>query len=137
MRFIEIYLKHKEGFNYLIFGFLTTVLNLVIYYLLTNTILNPNIEIELQIANVLSWLVAFLFAYITNRLFVFQSKNDNVLKEFSKFFLSRISTLILDMIIMFIGVSVLKYNDQIIKLISQVLVILSNYILSKIFVFKK
>ncbi len=137
MRFVEIYLKHKEGFNYLIFGFLTTILNLIIYYVLTNTILDPKIDLELQIANVASWIVAFLFAYITNRLFVFQSRNDNVLKEFSKFFLSRISTLILDMIIMYIGVSLLKYNDQIIKLISQVLVILSNYILSKIFVFKK
>lgn len=137
MRFIEIYLKHKEGFNYLIFGFLTTVLNLVVYYVLTNTILSPSIDIQLQIANVVAWIISFLFAYITNRLFVFKSKNGSVLKEFTKFFLSRISTLLLDMVIMFIGVSVLSYNDQIIKLISQVLVILFNYILSKIFVFKK
>ena len=136
MRFVEAYKKYKEGINYLIFGGLTTVLSLGVYYLLTNTILDAEKTLELQIANILSWIVGFLFAYFTNRKFVFESENKNVLKEFIKFFLSRISTLILDMMIMFVFVTCLKYNDQIMKLISQICVILGNYVLSKCLVFK-
>lgn len=137
MRFIELYRKHKEGLNYLVFGVLTTILSLVVYYLLTITILNPNNAFQLQVANILSWIVGFLFAYVTNRKFVFESKNRKILREFIMFFLSRVSTLILDMLIMFIFVTILKYNNQIMKLVSQVLVILGNYIFSKCIVFNK
>ena len=76
------------------------------------------------------------FAYITNRKYVFESKNNNVKKELSSFVGARIITLIMDMLIMYIGVTVLKGNDKILKLISQIIVIVSNYIFSKIFVFK-
>lgn len=133
---LEIYKKHKEGFNYLIFGGLTTVLSLAVYYALTFTILNPKNTLELQIANILSWIVGFLFAYFTNRKYVFESKNQKVKEEFFKFFLSRISTLLLDMGIMFVFVTCLKLNDKIFKVVSQILVILGNYILSKCLVFK-
>lgn len=133
----DIYKKHKEGFNYLIFGGLTTVLTLAVYYALTYTILDADNSIQLQIANIISWTCGFLFAYFTNRKFVFESKNENVKGEFFKFFLSRISTLLLDMGIMFVFVTCLKFNDKIFKIISQVLVILGNYILSKCIVFKK
>lgn len=133
----SIYKKHKEGINYLIFGGLTTLLSLIVYYLLTNTIINPSIAIQLQVANVVSWICGFLFAYFTNRKYVFESKEKKVFKEFFSFFLSRISTLLLDMLIMYIFVTVLKYNDQLFKLISQIVVIVSNYLLSKLFVFKK
>ena len=101
------------------------------------TILNPNNGIELQIANIISWIISVLFAYVTNRKYVFISKNSNIISECSKFFASRFITLLLDILIMFLGVTVLKYNDKIIKIISQVIVIVSNYILSKIVVFKK
>lgn len=133
---LEIYKKHKEGFNYLIFGGLTTVLSLAVYYALTFTILNPKNTLELQIANILSWIVGFLFAYFTNRKYVFESKNEKVKEEFFKFFLSRISTLFLDMGIMFVFVTCLKLNDKIFKAVSQILVILGNYVLSKCLVFK-
>ena len=133
----DIYKSHKEGINYLIFGGLTTVLSLIVYYGLTWTIINPNDPLQLQIANILSWTCGFLFAYFTNRKFVFESKSSNVLKEFFSFFISRISTLLLDMLIMFVFVTLLKYNDALFKLISQAIVIVSNYVLSKIFVFKK
>ena len=134
---MDIYKKHKEGFNYLIFGFLATVISLGVYYLLTFSILNANNNIELQIANILSWLFAFIFAYFTNRKYVFESKNENLKGEFIKFFFSRISTLFLDMLIMFVFVTCLKLNDKIFKIVSQILVIVSNYILSKCLVFKK
>ena len=133
----ELYLKNKEIINYLIFGFLTTVVSLLVYYILTFTIINPNHPIELQLANIVSWIAGVIFAYITNRKYVFESKNNNVKKELSSFIGARIITLIMDMLIMYIGVTLLKGNDKILKLISQVVVIVSNYIFSKIFVFRK
>ncbi len=129
--------KYKEIIMYLIFGVLTTLVSIVSYYLLTKTLLNPQDKLELQIANVISWIIAVSFAYITNRKYVFASKNKNVIKEALKFYESRIITLLLDMILMFIFVSCLKYNDTIIKIIDQILVIIGNYILSKLIVFKK
>ena len=132
----NIYLKYKEIINYLIFGILTTIVSLLTYYLLVFTILNPNNAIELQIANIISWITCVTFAYITNRKYVFNSKDKNILKEIIKFYSSRLTTLFLDMIIMFIFVTKLELNDKIIKIIVQVLIIVLNYILSKILVFK-
>ena len=133
----ELFNKYKEIIMYLIFGVLTTVISLIVYYALTYTILNPNNSIYLQIANILSWIAGVLFAYFTNRKYVFESKNKNKLKEFISFVGARVTTLILDMIIMGVGVSLLHGNDKILKLISQVLVIVGNYVLSKLIVFKK
>ena len=126
----------KEVILYIIFGVLTTIVALAVYYGTTLTFLNPENAIQVQIANILSWVAGVIFAYITNRKYVFESKNDNKLKEITKFVTSRLSTLLLDMLVMFIGVTLLKGNDKIIKLISQVLVTIGNYVLSKLFVFK-
>lgn len=133
----ELFNKYKEIIMYLIFGVLTTIISLIVYYALTYTILNPNNSIYLQIANILSWIAGVLFAYFTNRKYVFESKNKNKLKEFTSFIGTRVTTLILDMLIMGVGVSLLHGNDKILKLISQVLVIVGNYVLSKLIVFKK
>ena len=133
----ELYLQYKEIINYLIFGVLTTVVSLVTYYICVYTILDPDNAVQLQIANVISWIISVAFAYITNRKFVFESKEKNKIKEASKFVTSRIATLLMDMAIMYVGVTALKFNDKIMKLVSQVVVIVMNYILSKILVFKK
>jgi len=130
------YNKYKEIINYVIIGGLTTLVSLFIYYISVLTVLNPNNEIELQIANVISWIGSVTFAYFTNRSFVFQSKNDNKLKEMGSFFSARVLTLLIDMLIMYIFVSKLEFNDKIIKLSVQVVVIVLNYILSKLFVFR-
>lgn len=128
---------NKEVIMYLIFGVLTTIVSLLVYYGCIYTFLNPENAVQLQIANIISWIAGVAFAYITNRKFVFESNESNQLKEISKFVTSRLATLFLDMIIMFIGVTCLHGNDKIVKLISQVLVIIGNYIFSKLFVFKK
>ena len=128
---------NKEVIMYLIFGVLTTVVSLLVYYGCIYTFLNPENAVQLQIANIISWIAGVAFAYITNRKFVFESNESNQLKEISKFVTSRLATLFLDMIIMFIGVTCLHGNDKIVNLISQVLVIIGNYIFSKLFVFKK
>ena len=133
----EIYYKNPEIWNYLIVGVLTTVVSLVTYFIATRIFLDPTNKIELQIANVISWIFAVVFAYITNRIFVFKSKNRNILNEISKFIGSRITSLFMDMFIMFIVVSLLSQSDIIGKVISQVVVTIANYLLSKLFIFKK
>lgn len=133
----ELYQKYQEIINYLIFGVLTTIVSLATYYLLVYTILNPENSLQLQIANIISWITCVTFAYITNRKYVFNSKNNNILKEMTKFYSSRLTTLVLDMLFMFIFVTTLHFNDKIIKLILQVIITILNYILSKILVFTK
>lgn len=136
-KLLDIYKKYEEIINYLIVGGLTTVVSLVVYYGLVLTVLDPNQAVQLQVANVVSWVAAVAFAFITNRKFVFKSKNKNVKKEMVSFVSSRVLTLLMDMGIMFLTVTVLKMNDKIAKLISQVVITIANYILSKLFVFKK
>lgn len=93
--------------------------------------------VELQIANILSWVAGVAFAYVTNRKYVFKSTEKNILKEAAQFSTSRISTLFLDMIVMFVMVTLLGINDIISKFVSSVLVTVSNYLISKLFVFHK
>ena len=128
--------KKKEIILYLIFGILTTVVSLSTYYLCTITFLNPNNAIEIQIANIISWITCVTFAFFTNRKYVFESKED-IKKEGIKFYISRLSALLIDVVMIFIFVSLLKINDKIIKLVNQVIIIIFNYIASKLFVFKK
>ena len=136
-KIVELYRKYKEIINYLIFGVLTTIVSLSVYYGLTFKILDPNNSVSLQIANIISWVAGVMFAYITNRKFVFNSKSKDLFKEVSSFVGARIITLLMDMLIMFIGVTILKCNDKIVKLMAQVIVVIGNYLFSKIFVFKR
>ena len=129
--------KCKEIIRYLIVGVLTTVLSLGVYFILTNTFLNPHKKLELQLANIISWFISVLFAYFANRKYVFESKEKHIFKESLAFFSSRLATLILDMLIMFLGVSILSFNDKLVKLFSQIVIIVLNYVLSKLFVFQK
>ncbi len=131
-----VYHRNEELWNYLIVGFLTTVVSLVIYFICTETFLNPQDKLELQIANVISWTVAVGFAYVANRVVVFKSKNKDKFREACKFVGARIVSLLMDMGAMFIMVSLLHWNDKIGKIITQVMVIIVNYIFSKLFVFK-
>ena len=133
----NIYIKHKEMINYIIFGILTTLINLITYYILIITIFNPNNPIQLQITNIISWIVSVAFAYITNKIYVFDSKEKNIIKEIIKFYSSRLITLFIDIILMFSFVSILKFNDKLIKLLITIIIIILNYILSKLLVFKK
>ena len=136
-KIIELFNKYKEVIMYLIFGVLTTVVSLVSYYLLTLTILNPKNGFQLLLANIISWILSVVFAYFTNRKYVFESKSTNYINEITSFVGGRIATLLMDVLIMFVFVTVLHFNDKLFKLISQAVVIVANYIISKLFVFKK
>lgn len=132
----KIYLKYEEIINYLIVGVLTTIVSLGSYYLCVYTFLNPNVSWQLQVANIISWICAVTFAYFTNRKYVFKSHSDNILIEARDFYISRILTLLIDMMLMFLFVTVWKFNDKLIKILVQVIITVSNYIFSKLFVFK-
>ena len=133
----DFFIKHKEIVLYVFFGALTTLVNYAVYLALTVSFFKPDVPLLLQAANLLSWLSAVVFAYFTNRKYVFESKTSSKRREFFLFFLSRLSTLIIDAAIMGVFVSLLSFNDKIIKIFSQIAVIILNYVFSKLFVFKK
>lgn len=133
----NLYKKYDEMINYLIVGGLTTVVSLGTYYFCVYTFLNPDNAFQLQIANIISWISCVTFAYFTNRIFVFKSKRTDKLKEAISFYGSRIATLLLEMGIMFVFVTILHFNDKIIKLVAQVVITILNYVLSKLLIFKK
>ncbi len=130
-----IYKEHEEGMNYLIFGFLAFLLNYVLYYLFSSVL-----HVHYMAATALSWLLTVVFAYWTNRTFVFKSKNKSAQslgKEFVSFIGARIATEFLELGLMFAMVTVAGINEYISKFICQVIVILANYFLSKLWIFKE
>lgn len=126
----------KEIFVYIIVGILTTIVGLAVYYGLTFTVLNADDPLQLQAANIFMWIVAVTFAYVTNRKFVFESKNEKIIQEALSFYGARIVTLLVDMGLMFLFVSLLKFDDRIVKLMVQVIVTILNYVFSKLLVFR-
>lgn len=140
-KIIELYKKYEEVINYLVMGVLATVVNLGVKYALLFTVLDASNPTQLQIAVIISWVAACLFAYFTNRIIVFKSKSKEILKEFISFISARILTLGMEMLIMFIFVTLLGLNSDlwvvIWSIVAQVVVIVANYIFSKLFIFKK
>ena len=140
-KYLDIYKKNEEVINYLIMGVLATIVNIGVKYVLLFTILNPKDAFELQLSVIISWIAAVLFAYITNRTIVFKSESKNVLKEFLSFVVARIITLIMEMIIMWFFITFLKLDTNlwviVITIFAQALVIILNYVFSKLFIFKK
>lgn len=131
---VKLYYNHREMWLYLFFGALTTLVNIVSYKLITL------VGIDYMISNIIAWILAVIFAYITNKLFVFASVTDTksaLLKEIGSFFLARVLSLGIDMVIMYLGVSVLKLDDMLVKVLDNVIVIIANYLMSKLFIFKK
>lgn len=127
----EKYLKYKEIINYLIFGVLTTLVNIVVYYIFSDCL-----HVQYMISNFFAWFLSVLFAYVTNRKYVFESKSESIVSEMIKFFGSRITTGVLDMFFMWLLISILCFNGMISKILVNVLVVVANYILSKLVVFK-
>lgn len=134
---IKLPKEFKEILRYLIVGILTTVISLGTYFFCVMTFLNPNNGVQLQIANIISWVLAVFFAYIANRKFVFHSKQGNLAKEIISFFSSRVATLLLDMGVMLILVTFIGIDDKVAKILVQFIIVIANYILSKFFVFNE
>lgn len=145
MKYEKKYKKEKsnassdrsEIVSYIVCGILTTIVGMAVYFGLTGTVLNPQNAIELQIANVIMWVVAVTFAFFVNRRVVFKSKCKYVLKEAVLFYCARLGTLLLEMIVMFICVTKNRLDDRISKIFVQGLVMVCNYVFSKWMVFGK
>ena len=131
----ELFIKYKAIISYLFFGGLTTLINIVVFQ-----VCSANLHMYYQLANFLAWLLSVLFAFITNKLWVFESKFTtfkNFLIEMWWFFFYRIISLGFDAGIMFIGISLLHANGLVTKLVDQVVIVLLNYFFSKFLIFKK
>jgi len=134
-----LYLKYKEIINYIIVGGLTTLVSIASFYIVRFFILTQNNQLHIQIATIISWILAVLFAFFANKKYVFESKKKgkDKLIEMIKFFLSRLTTLLIEMISMWVLTSPLSINDKISKIILQFIILVLNYLFSKLFVFKK
>jgi putative flippase GtrA len=131
----DLYRNHREGWRYLIFGALATVVNIAVY-----SIAFYAVKIDNAISNAIAWVIAAIFAYLTNKFFVFASKVDTkkeLLREITSFFSCRLLTLIIDEIIMIVTVDKLGLNGFLMKVVANIVVIILNYIFSKIIIFKK
>ena len=129
-----IYHKNEEVWNYLISGALGVVISVTSYALCCKLI-----GLDIIVSNVISWIVAVISMYLMNKIFVFKSKcktYKDVFKEFCSFIIARIMTLIIETIILYVGAELLSIDDIIVKVISQIIVIVLNYIFSKLWIFK-
>ena len=115
----------------MIFGFLTTLVNILTYILFVHLF-----QLNFLLGNVLAWFVSVVFAYITNRIWVFESKNEKVFTEFTLFVGGRLFSGFLDTSLLYIFVDILVVNDIISKIIIGIIVVIVNYILSRDIIFK-
>ena len=134
----QLWEKYKHIIAYLFWGVVTTVINLAVFQ-----ILSSGIHWNYQLANVIAWFVSVLVAYFTNKVWVFGSHYTTVrdfLVEMLRFFFYRALTLVIDIVITFIGISVLGFKDPmgqfIVKVIDNVIVVIANYVFSKWLIFK-
>lgn len=135
---MDMYKKYEEIVNYLITGVATTVVYLIACFVFEHFIWDPEIAFENFLINTFGWMVSVVFAYITNRKFVFKSKEANWIPEFTKFVSGRVVTWGLDVFIMWLFVNVWFINFWIAKIfVSCVLVMIVNYLISKLVVFAK
>ena len=133
--FEKFYKKNKEMLLYLLFGGLTTIVSIGSY-----AWFNVGMHINELIANIISWIFAVTFAYITNKIWVFQSNAtgfSEVCREMAKFYGGRLTTLGIEELVLFIFITLLHGNSVLVKFAAQIIVLVLNYIISKIFVFKK
>ena len=130
----DFYEKHLQGMRYLAFGFFSTVINIVTFKLCKMA------GIGTIVSNIIAWTVAVIFAYLTNKAIVFESKTESLkslYKEFVSFIGARIFTLVVETIFLKIVIDMLGYNEILMKIISNIIVIILNFVFSKLFIFNK
>lgn len=131
----EMYAKYRDVIPYLFFGVCTTLVNMAVYWLLAHPL-----GMGTMPSTVIAWILAVLFAYVTNRRWVFHSEatgRKEILREMTSFFGCRLATGVVDWLCMYIFVDLLGLNDVIIKFLANVLVIILNYAASKLLIFRK
>lgn len=134
-KFENLYKKNKEIINYIIFGVLTTIVNFIVYFTFTNVL-----NVHYIIANSVAWFLSVLFAYVTNRLFVFEKVNNSfkeIFRETILFFVSRLVSGILETLILILLIDIMNINSNYSKILVAVIVVILNYVFSKLIVFRK
>lgn len=121
----------KELILYVVFGVLTTVVNIIVYVVFAKFL-----NVDYIISNIIAWFLSVLFAYITNRIWVFESKSSNILKEISLFFGGRLFSGVVDTSLLYLMVDILLVGDFVSKVVTQIIVVILNYVISKVVVFK-
>ena len=136
---INLYKKYEEIVNYVVVGALTTLVSVVSYFLFRFFVFTDSSQLHIQICNVISWILAVLFAFFTNKKYVFKSKakGAGLIEEMVKFYSARVATLLIEMASMWFMVDLININDKISKIIAQFIVLVLNYVFSKLFVFRK
>lgn len=132
---LELIKKYKSLIAYAFFGVCTTGINIVSYGLCYEGLGLPNV-----VSNIIAWIVAVAFAFVTNKLWVFDSKTiekETLLYEVTTFVSCRLATGVMDLGIMYVGVDILNLPSMILKVVSNILVIVLNYVASKLVIFKK
>ena len=127
--------KHWDIVSYLFFGVCTTIVNYIIYIPCYNFL-----GMSATVSNMIAWVVAVAFAYLTNKPFVFKSNDwsaGTVIPELTKFVSCRVGSGVAETIVLFLAVDLLGWNGNIWKLVTQVMVTVMNYVASKLLVFKK
>lgn len=135
MNLKELFVKYKELISYGFWGIATTVVNYAVYFLCTQ-----GLQFNYLLSNVISWVVAVIFAFLVNKVFVFHSniwKWNTLFDELWKFISARVLSGAMETLALFIFVDLLHFHDGVIKIIVGILVILLNYVISKLLVFKK
>ena len=133
-KIIDLVKKHWDIVSYLFFGVLTTVVNYIIYLPCYNLL-----SFSAAISNMIAWIAAVAFAYLTNKPFVFRSHDwsaKTVIPELTKFVGARIASGVLETGIIFLTVDLLRWNGNVMKLVTSVLVVIINYVASKLLVFR-
>lgn len=129
--------KYEEMIAYLIVGVLNTIVSWAAWFLCAYTFLDAQIVWQNFLLSLISWVVGVVFGYFMNRKYVFKSKEPDMWKEFLQFSGGRVSTWVLDEVMMILMVNVMKIHEGFSKIFVSVLVMIGNYIISKFFVFKK
>lgn len=131
----DLFVKYYDIISYLFFGALTTLVNYLVYLPCYNWL-----GLSATVSNMIAWAAAVIFAYLTNKPFVFQSNDwsiKTVLPEFTKFLGCRVGSGVLETLIIFITVDCLSINGNLMKIITSILVVILNYVASKLLVFTK
>ena len=131
---------NKEILLYLFFGVLTTLVNILSFWICSDLIFTniPNEDINITISNVIAFILSVLFAFFTNKYYVFEDKDSgNILSQLSNFTLSRIFTFSVEMIGILLFVNLLHIDKMISKIFFSFIVVILNYIFSKLLIFKK
>lgn len=131
----QLLYKHKEIILYIVFGVMTTAISIIVYWFF-----NVKLGVDELLSNIISWIFSVLFAFVTNRIWVFESKTSglkNYFLQMLSFYVGRLSTLAVEELILLVFIKRLSFESMAVKIVASVVVIILNYVISKLFIFRK